>query len=204
MSDLMTGDLAPLLEGVRAGDEQAAAALVTRYGPMLRRVFRVTGRIRWLQSQRDSQDLVQSIFMQVIRDLRTGNGEFPDEARFEAYLRTVGRHQLCDQIRRGRAAKRGGPRTLDDGAESLSSLAAPGPSPSRLAELREAVAGVEACVPQADLALLQARMAGQPWEEIASSRGYSREAVRKRVERIRARIRATLAASGSRIAGVDR
>jgi RNA polymerase sigma factor (sigma-70 family) len=203
VSDVATRELGSLLDGIRAGDERASVALVNRYEPMLRRVLRVTGVINWLQSQQDSQDLVQSVFMQVVSDLRQGKGEFSDEAKFEAYLRTLGRSRLRDQIRRLRAAKRNRARTMDGEAGNLSSVASSEPSPSRLVELQDQVAQVEACVPGEDFVLLQDRADGMGWDELASARGLSPDALRKRVERVRRRIRETLAASGSQVVNVD-
>ena len=80
-----------VLAAIRAGDEQAIAAFIQRDEPMLRRVLRVTGVIRWLQSQLESQDLVQSVFIQVIEAIQVEGVQFSDEARLEGYLRTAGR-----------------------------------------------------------------------------------------------------------------
>ena len=49
-----------------------------------------------LQSQLDSQDLVQSVFARVIGDIRANRVEFSEWAGVEAYLNTVGRNRLRD------------------------------------------------------------------------------------------------------------
>lgn len=196
MSEPADGALGSLLNKIREGDDLASADLIHRYEPMLRRVLRVTGVIRWLQSEEDSQDLVQSVFMQVVSNLRQGKGEFSNESKFEAYLRALGRNWLRDRLRRVQAAKRNRFRTIDGEAANLRSLPAAGLSPSRAVELQDQVARVEACVPREDFVLLQEREDGVGWDELASTRGLSPDALRKRVERVRRRIRESLAASG--------
>ena len=65
------------LSGIRSGNEDAIHAFVDHYEPHLRRVLRVTKVIRLLQSQLDSQDLIQSVFIQVIaRPFKLINAEF--------------------------------------------------------------------------------------------------------------------------------
>jgi RNA polymerase sigma factor (sigma-70 family) len=182
-----------LLAAVRAGDERAAGAFVRRYEPMLRRALRVTGKIRWLQSELESQDLVQSVFIQVIAAIRGEGVQFRDEAGLEGYLRTVGRNRLRDHIRRLKAARRDRQRILPGGAEALARLAGAEPSPSGVAEVREQVARVEGCTPPADLEVLRGRADGADWQELAAARNTTPEALRKRIERVRQRIRETLA-----------
>jgi RNA polymerase sigma factor (sigma-70 family) len=181
-----------LLSAIRAGDEDAIGVFVRHYEPQLRRVLRVTKVIRLLQSQIDSQGLVQSTFIQVIADIRAERVSFRDREHLEAYLKTVGRNRLRDAIRRIQAAKRDRQRTVGSHTGELAQLVQRGPSPSQVAELREQVARVEACTSPSELQLIKERIDGAGWQELAAARGLSAEALRKRIERVRRRIRQAL------------
>jgi RNA polymerase sigma factor (sigma-70 family) len=188
--------LSELLSAIRAGDERAMTAFVDHYEPHLRRVLRVTRVIRLLQSQIDSQDLVQSVFTQVIADIRAERVQFSDGEALEAYLKKVGRNRLHDAIRRVRAAKRGQERIVQGGGMELAQLAQGGPSPSEMAEVREEVARVEACASPSELEVIRQRAEGVGWQELAARRGLDPEALRKRIERVRRRIREALEGPG--------
>lgn len=181
-----------VIAAIRAGDETAVAAFVHRYEPMLRRVLRVTGVIRWAQSQLDSQDLVQSVFIQVIDAIRGQEVQFRDEAGVEGYLRTAGRNRLRDHIRRLKAARRDRRRTIPGTPEALGQLPAGEASPDQVAAAKEQVERLEACTPPADLEVLRERADGTDWQQLAAARGLTPEALRKRIERIRQRLRETL------------
>jgi RNA polymerase sigma factor (sigma-70 family) len=195
MSDGSNDQLLPLRElvsGIREGDEQAVGAFVAHYEPQLRRVLRVTRVIRLLQSQFDSQDLMQSVFMQVIADIRADHAKFSDESALVGYLSTVGRNRLRDHIRRVKATKRDRQKTVGDDVEALKKVAQSGPSPSQIVEVREQVARIEACASPSELKVIKERADGAGWQELASARGLNPEALRKRIERVRRRIREAL------------
>ena len=189
--------LSALVSAIQAGDEHAVGIFIKHYEPQLRRVLRVTKVIRLLQSQMDSQDLVQSVFMQVIQDIRAEKVRFNDMKALEGYLKKVGRNRLHDHIRRLKAAKRDQQRTIGGEAGALAAVAGAGPSPSQIAEIREQVARVEACTSPSELEMIKERAEGAGWKELAEARDVSPEALRKRIERVRQRIRQTLAETGS-------
>jgi RNA polymerase sigma-70 factor (ECF subfamily) len=119
--------------------------------------------------------------------------QFRDEAGLEAYLRTVGRNRLRDHIRRQKAARRDRQRTVAGDPGALAQVAEKAPSPSEIADVREQVARVEKCADPADLEVLRAHVDGAPWQELASALDTTPEALRKRIERVRQRLRQTLA-----------
>jgi DNA-directed RNA polymerase specialized sigma24 family protein len=133
----------------------------------------------------------------VIAKIQAGGVHFRDQAGLEAYLATVGKSRLRDQIRRMKAAKRDRNRTLGDAAEALGQVAESGPTPSRIAELREQVDRVARCASPSELELIRDHADKVNWRELASERRVSPEALRKRIERVRRRIREALADSHS-------
>jgi RNA polymerase sigma factor (sigma-70 family) len=189
--------LIALVSAIQAGDEHAIGIFIKHYEPPLRRVLRVTKVIRLLQSQMDSQDVVQSVLFQVIQDIQAQRVRFEDMRDLECYLKKVGRNRLHDHIRRQKAAKRDRRRTIGGEAGALSQVARAGPSPSQIAEIREQVARVEACASPSELQLIKEHADGTGWKQLAEARDVSPEALRKRIERVRQRIRQTLAETGS-------
>ena len=61
-------------------------------------------------------------------------------------------------------------------------MAEAGPSPSRIAEVREQVARVADCTAAADLEVMRERADGTDWQELATARGTTPECFRKRIE----------------------
>jgi len=186
-----------LVSAIQAEDEHAIGIFINHYEPQLRRVLRVTKVIRLLQSQMDSQDLVQSVFLQVIQDIQAQRVHFDDMKAIEGYLNKVGRNRLHDHIRRLKAAKRDQQRTISGEAGALEQVPGPGLSPSQIAEIREQVARVEACATPSELQLIKDREDGVGWQELAAACDVSPEALRKRIERVRQRIRQALAESST-------
>jgi RNA polymerase sigma factor (sigma-70 family) len=186
-----------LIAAIRAGDARAASTFVRRYEPMVRRLVRVRGAIRWLQGQLESQDLAQSVFVRVFAALRGGSVRFRDEARLAGFVKAVARNRLRDHVRRQKAARRDRQRTVGGEAAALGQLADPGPSPSQFAAVRELVACVEGSVLPADLDVLRERAAGTEWQDLAATRGTTPEALRLRIQRVRQQIRKTLTAEGA-------
>src|SRR4051794_3222780 len=125
---------AQLIARVRAGEDQAAAALVRRYEPEIRREVRFLLRDPFLRRSFDSMDICQSGMSSFFLRAAPG-GNDPD--RPEALIRlliSMTRNKVVDATRRQRAQRRDHRR-----ATSLESvdLAADAPSPSQIVEGRE-------------------------------------------------------------------
>jgi hypothetical protein len=90
-------------------------------------------------------------------------------------------------------AKRARQRTVAGSPEALGQIAKSGPSPSEIADLREQVARIKDCTESADLRVLQDRADGRDWKDLAAEHNTTPDALRKRIERVRQRIRDNLA-----------
>src|SRR5262249_35457012 len=95
-----------LIRRVRMGDDQAAAELVRRYEPAIRRVARVRLTDPRLQRLFDSMDVCQSVFGSFF--IRTALGEYELETPEQLLhlLAAMTRKKVVDQSRRARAARR--------------------------------------------------------------------------------------------------
>src|SRR5829696_10169174 len=126
-----------LIGRVRAGDEQAAAALVRRYEPEIRREVRFLLRDPFLRRSFDSMDICQSVMGSFF--LRASLGEY-DLGRPEDLIRLLirmTRNKVVDATRRQRAQRRDHRRSTSLDAVDLASVT---PSPSQIVEGREMLA----------------------------------------------------------------
>jgi RNA polymerase sigma-70 factor (ECF subfamily) len=167
-----------LVQRVRAGDADAAAELVRRYEPAIRRVVRVrlAGRMAALF---DSMDVCQSVLGSFF--LRVAAGQYvldtPDDLL--KLLATMARHKLAYQVRRQKTQKRDMGREVAD-AVPQDQIAGGELSPSFQAAHRELLAELDRRLSPEERQLVELRNQGHEWEEIADQLSGSAEALRKK------------------------
>jgi RNA polymerase sigma factor (sigma-70 family) len=170
-----------LLGRVRQGDAEAAAMLVQRYEPEVRRFVRyrlTTPRVRRLM---DSLDICQSVFARFFARITDGRFELHDPQQLQKLLLTMAQNRLRDQLRKLNAQRRGGDAAAEAPAdERLADRAAP---PGQAVEMREIVDLVRERLSGEDRELLDRWMQGDDWLTLAAHAGGSSEAVRKRLTR---------------------
>jgi RNA polymerase sigma-70 factor (ECF subfamily) len=184
-----------LIRRVREGDQDAAAELVRRYEPTIRRVARVRLGDTRLQRLLDSTDICQSVFGSFF--VRTALGEY-DLSTPEQLLNllvSMSRKKVVDQARRAKAARRDVRRAEEGGVEGQR-LAAPGPSPSQEVAGAELLREFRRRMSEEERQLAEERADGLDWSQIAAKRGDSPEALRKRLARAIDRISEELGLEG--------
>ncbi len=121
---------AVLVAAVRAGDPHAFAALYREHADAVRRVaYHLVG------DADGTADAVQDTFARALQHL----DDLQAPERFRPWLLAIARHAATDQLRARRRVT-----ALDDGAEEC--LAAVGPGPESVAEVRELADHVQGCV----------------------------------------------------------
>jgi RNA polymerase sigma-70 factor (ECF subfamily) len=176
---------ADLIARVRGGDEQAAADLVRRYEPEIRREVRFLLRDPFLRRSFDSMDVCQSVLGSFF--LRAALGEY-DINRPEDLIRlliSMTRNKVVDATRRQRAQRRDHRRSTSLDAVDL---AAQTPSPSQVVEGREMLAAFRERLSQEERQLADLRAAGREWADIAGDLGGTAEARRKQLTRAISRV----------------
>jgi RNA polymerase sigma-70 factor (ECF subfamily) len=172
---------------IRSGDERAAAELVERYGPAIRRAVRVRLRDSRLQRLVESVDICQSVFASFF--VRTALGQYdldhPDQLL--KLLTGIARNKLALQARHERAGRRDQGRvnwaaTVEDSPAPDSS------SPSRQFAARELLDEARRRLTPGELMLLDRRSQGLGWAEIGAELGAKPDALRIRLARAVARI----------------
>jgi RNA polymerase sigma factor (sigma-70 family) len=174
-------DFADLIYRVRGGDHQAAADLVRRYEPAIRRAVRVRLVDARLGRLLDSMDVCQSVMASFFVRAALGQYEIDKPEQLLRLLAAMARNKLADQARKRRAehADRG-PRERDPEVELV---AADMPTPGRAAEARDLLEQVRARLSPEERQLADCRGQGQQWTDIAAELGGSPEALRKKLSR---------------------
>jgi RNA polymerase sigma-70 factor (ECF subfamily) len=165
-----------LLDQVARGDTEAAAALFAAYAPYLRALVRrqLSDRLR---AKFDSADVVQSVWVQVVRHLGRDGWAVDDEARLRALLATIARRRLLTRARRFAGAP------ADEGLAGTD-LADDAPRPSEVAQANDLWDRLLALCPPEHHAILHLRREGLTLEEIAARTGLHEGSVRRILRRL--------------------
>jgi RNA polymerase sigma factor (sigma-70 family) len=180
-----------LIHRVRAGDALAAAEVVRRYEPALRRAVRA--RLRRdprLCRLLDSVDVSQSVLASFFVRAALGQYDLTTPEHLLKLLATIARNKVVNQAKKQRAIRH------DDGRnEPLAEgrdVPAPGPGPGAQAEARELLAEALRRLSPEERRLLALRDEGQAWAEIAAALGGTPDALRVQLARAVDRVSAEL------------
>jgi RNA polymerase sigma factor (sigma-70 family) len=179
----MSEDLsfAELLHQVRAGDEQAAAELMRRYEPVLRKTIRTRLTDPAMRRIMDSMDVCQSVMSNFFVRAAAGQFDLKNPKQLLALLATMARNKVTNLALKERAARRGG------GAArvGLSDVqpAARDPSPSQAAASEELLREFRERLTAEERYLADQRALERPWAEIAAEVGGDPDALRIRLGR---------------------
>ena len=171
-----------LIERVRAGDAGAAAELVRRYEPMVRRAARVRLADPRLGRVLDSMDICQSVMASFFVRAALGQYELRSPDQLLKLLATMARNKLANQAHGQRAARRD-VRRLEGGSDEAAEVSGRGATPSRELSARELLDEARARFSDAERRLLEQRQDGANWVDIAAAEGGSPEALRKKLAR---------------------
>jgi RNA polymerase sigma-70 factor (ECF subfamily) len=170
-----------LIRRVRARDEAAAAELVRRYEPAIRRSVRLRLDPR-LQRACDSMDICQAVLGSFFIRAASGQYELDTPEQLLKLLATMARYKLGKATRHQCAARRDN-RRVEAGDPEKCQVAAADPSPSRQVAAKELLAEVHRRLSPQEQRLVEQRNQGRDWAAIAAELGGSPEALRKQLAR---------------------
>lgn len=180
MSDASTFE--ELIRRVRAWDQDAAAELVGRYEPTIRRAVRFRLANARLGNLLDSTDICQSVLKSFFLRAAAGQYDLGSPEKVLGLLTAMARNKLASQARRQRSQKRGGHHVAigDQGHEWL---VAPGTGPGGEAALRDLLQEVQRRLSSDERRLLELRNEGHDWPAIAAELGGGAGALRQKLAR---------------------
>lgn len=173
---------ADLIRRVRGRDAEAAAELVRRYEPAIRRAVRIRLIDARMRRVLDSMDICQSVLGSFFAHAAEDRYELDTPDQLIKLLIGMVRNKLVDQLRHERAERRDN-RRVQAGLEDASAVVAAGPSPSQQIARQDFSEQVRLLLTAEDRFLLERRERGHSWSEIAGELGGSPEALRKRLTR---------------------
>ncbi len=192
-------DLPDLLEAARNGSEEALQEACTVLYPRVRGlVHRSLGaelRARpWLEALFSTSDLVQEVFIRVLRDLEQVRVE--GDGALTAYLAMLTRNRIIDTIRFHEAARRDS-RRVGRNSGRIEAHPDAGDDPAGQAMTLDEVRNIHAALAsfsERDRALLRDRIEhGTPFQELSSTLGYaSADSARKAFHAAQAKLLARL------------
>jgi RNA polymerase sigma-70 factor (ECF subfamily) len=171
-----------LIRRVRAWDQDAAADLIRRYEPAIRRVVRVRLADARLGNLLDSMDICQSVLRSFFVRAAAGQYDLQTPEQVLKLLASMARNKLTTQARREHAQRRDRRRVVRE-APGEDRLIAPGARPSGVVDARDLFQEVERRLSSEERQILELRNQGQDWAAIAAQLGGGAEALRKRLAR---------------------
>jgi RNA polymerase sigma-70 factor (ECF subfamily) len=174
--------IADCIRRIRAGDEQAAAELVKRYEPLIRREVRFQLQDRRLARTFDSMDICQSVLCSFFVRVAVGQYELERPEQLLRLLMTMARNKLASQARRQYRLRRDTRRTAGR-REALEAVASDEPSPSRVLCGRELLEQFRKQLNDDERAVAELRADGLSWAEIAERLGGKPQARRMQLTR---------------------
>jgi RNA polymerase sigma-70 factor (ECF subfamily) len=180
-------DFHDLIRRVRTGDEDAAAELVRRYEPAIRRAVRIRLADTRLARAFDSMDVCQSVLASFFVRAALGQYELDAPEQLLKLLATMARHKLADRVDRERAGCRDN-RRVEEGSADSREVTDPTGSPSRQVAARELLQEVQRRLSPEERQLVELRGQGLDWAAVADRLGGSPESLRKRLARATDRV----------------
>jgi RNA polymerase sigma factor (sigma-70 family) len=171
-----------LIRRVRAWDQEAAAELVRRYEPAIRRAVSVRLANARLGNLFDSMDICQSVMRSFF--VRAASSQFDLETPGQVLklLTAMARNKLASQARKQHTLRRDNRRTNAIG-DAGNYLVDSGESPSAATVVRDLQQEVRRRLAPDEWQLLDLRNQGHDWVEIAAQVGGNAESLRKKLGR---------------------
>ena len=171
-----------LIRRVRAWDQEAAAELVRRYEPAIRRAVRVRLANARLGNLLDSMDICQSVLRSFFVRAASSQYDLETPEHVLKLLTAMARNKLTTQARKQHTLRRDNRRATALGDEG-SRLVSSGDSPSAAIVVRDLQQEVRRRLDPDEWQVLELRNQGHDWAEIAARAGGLAETLRKKLAR---------------------
>jgi RNA polymerase sigma-70 factor (ECF subfamily) len=171
-----------LIRRVRAWDPEAAAELVRRYEPAIRRAVRFRLAEARLGSLLDSMDICQSVLRSFFVRAASSQYSLETPEQVLSLLTAMARNKLASQARKQHSQRRDN-RRASPIADGESRLVAPGDSPSAALVVLDLQQEVRRRLAPDEWQLLDLRNQGHDWAAIATRVGGNAESLRKKLAR---------------------
>jgi len=170
---------------IRAGDQEAAAELVRRFEPFIRREARLRMRSARLSRLFDSTDICQSVLAGFFVRAALGEYELDQPDNLVKLLAGMVTRKVAFQVRKHHAQRRDIRLQIE---ANPAETPAPGASPSRVLAGRDLLREFRQRLTAEELALADLRAEGCQWSDIAARLGGTAKARCKQLARALSRV----------------
>lgn len=165
-----------LLESLAQGDDNATEEVFQRCEPLLRMVIR-RQISRDLQARFDAEDILQSIWADLVVGFRAGSWQFNSSAELRAFLILAARNRLIDRARQANAQSRFQTQISHDQFGQVPAHASPTPSEwAQANDLWDQL--LDLCPPQHRV-IVEKKRDGMSLKEIAESTQLHPSSIRR-------------------------
>lgn len=171
-----------LISRIRTGDEQAAAELVRKYEPLIRREVRLRLEDQRLRRMFDSMDIVQSVLASFFHRNAAGEYDLDSPEQLIGLLVRIARNKLASAARK-HYRKRRDTRRTEVGSNVLEQLPADDPTASVSIADQEILDSLRAELTDEERQIATLRSDGLTWEEIAKTLGKKAQSLRMQLVR---------------------
>jgi RNA polymerase sigma-70 factor (ECF subfamily) len=185
-------DFVQFIERIRSGDQRAAAELVARYEPVVRREIRLQLDDQNLVRAFDSMDICQSVLASFFVRTAAGEYQFDSAAQLLGLLLNMTRNKLVSAARREFRQRRDLRRRSAAASGALESVPDKRPTPSDEVDRRELLERIYHHLTPEELQISRLRCSGAAWDEIAAKLGGSAQSRRMQFSRALERVADTL------------
>jgi RNA polymerase sigma-70 factor (ECF subfamily) len=187
---------AEFIRRIRAGDEQAAAEMVRRYEPLIRREIRFQLEDRRLSRLFDSMDICQSVLKSFFFRTAAGKYDLDTPEQLQRLLVTMARNKLASAARSQYRRRRDQRRITAAGEEQLKGVADDEPTPSEVVAGKELLERFRQALNEEERQLADLRAEGLAWADIAARLGGTAQARRMQLARAVERVARELGLDG--------
>jgi RNA polymerase sigma factor (sigma-70 family) len=168
MSD--ASEFQELIQRIRAGDDEAAAVLVRRYEPLIRREVRLRLEDHRLGRLFDSMDVCQSVLASFFVRAAVGQYDLEAPGQLVGLLVKMARNKLASAARQATRQRRDH-RRQEGGGDGFAGIAGNEPTPSVQLARRELLERVRNGLSDEERAIADLRAQSLSWDEIAARLG---------------------------------
>lgn len=181
-----------LMKRIREGDQDAAAALVKQYEPLIRRMVRLRIEDERLSRVFESMDVCQSVLGSFFVRAAMGQFDVQEPGQLVNLLITMTKNKVASAARKEYRQKRDRRRVSDADSQQLDRVVADADTPSVVLGGQELIDQARARMRDDERQISQLRSAGCSWEEVAEKMGGTAQARRVQFMRTASRIMAEL------------
>ena len=185
-------DFAEFIARIRRGDQAAAAELVARYEPLIRREIRVQLDDQQLIRAFDSMDICQSVLASFFVRTAAGEYAFHSAAQLLRLLVNMAQNKLISAARREYRQRRDLRRRAAPASGKLEAVADKRQTPAEQIDQRELLDRIYGHLTPEELRISRLRTGGAAWNEIAAEMGGTAQSRRMQFSRALERVADTL------------